>query len=221
MTEDFYPTARHSMVKEQLVERGITDPRVIHAMSTVPRHLFIPEEFREHAYADGPLPIGANQTISQPYIVGLMSQLLNLHGDEIVLEIGTGSGYQAAILGKLARQVYSIERHEFLSEQATQVLHELGYENIVIMTGDGSRGLLAHSPFDGILIAAATPEVPQIILDQLAEGGRLIVPTGGPEGQILERWTRHGHRYKREEIIPVAFVPLRGKHGWHEEDWKQ
>ncbi|HNB55294.1 MAG TPA: protein-L-isoaspartate(D-aspartate) O-methyltransferase, partial [Anaerolineales bacterium] len=192
MSKDSYTAARHSMVTEQLVERGITDPRVIHAMSAVPRHLFVPAESREQAYADGPLPIGENQTISQPYIVGLMSQLLNLQGHEIVLEIGTGSGYQAAILGKLARQVYSIERHEPLSEQATQVLHELGYENIVIMTGDGSRGLLAHSPFDGILIAAATPQVPKIILEQLADGGRLIVPTGGPDGQDLERWTRHG-----------------------------
>jgi protein-L-isoaspartate(D-aspartate) O-methyltransferase len=224
MTEDPSASARHYMVTEQLLARGITDPRVLDAMSSVPRHLFVPEEFYDQAYADGPLPIGENQTISQPYIVGLMTQLLRLRGDEVVLEIGTGSGYQAAILGKLARQVYSIERHEPLAEHATQVLHELGYDNVVVMTGDGSRGLLAHSPFNGILIAAATPQVPQVILEQLAEGGRLIVPTGGEGGQMLERWTRRdnrrGKRFKHEEIIPVAFVPLRGKLGWHEEDWR-
>ncbi|NUM43570.1 MAG: protein-L-isoaspartate(D-aspartate) O-methyltransferase [Anaerolineales bacterium] len=220
MSEDLYTSARHSMVVEQLVERGITDPRVIHAMSTVPRHQFVPDEVRDQAYDDGPLPIGENQTISQPYIVALMTELLNLQGHETILEIGTGSGYQAAILGKLARQVYSIERHEPLAQQAARVLDALGYTNIVIMTGDGSRGLLAHGPYEGILVTAATPRVPQILLAQLADGGRLIAPSGGEKGQQLERWTRRGARFKCETLIPVAFVPLRGKLGWQDNEWR-
>lgn len=224
MTEDPYTSARHKMVAEQLVERGITDPSVIQALSTIPRHLFVPEAVRAQAYDDGPLPIGENQTISQPYIVALMTQLLGLEGFETVLEVGTGSGYQTAILGKLARQVFSIELYEPLAQQATRILHELGYENLVIMTGDGSRGLLAHGPFDAIIITAAAPRVPQILLEQLADGGRLVAPVGGAEGQVLERWTRRdarrGDHFKCEKMIPVAFVPLRGKHGWQEKDWK-
>ncbi|GAB4578898.1 MAG: protein-L-isoaspartate(D-aspartate) O-methyltransferase [Anaerolineales bacterium] len=220
MIKDPYASPRHRMVTEQLVARGITDPRVIQAMSSVPRHLFVPEELRAQAYDDGPLAIGENQTISQPYIVALMTELLHLQGHETVLEIGTGSGYQAAILGKLAKQVYSIERHDALARRAALVLHELGYTNLIIMTGDGSRGLLAHSPYEGILITAAAPRVPEILLKQLADGGRLIVPTGGEKGQQLERWTRQGSEFKGEIIIPVAFVPLRGKFGWQENEWR-
>lgn len=220
MTENPYASARHYMVTEQLLARGITDPRVLEAMSALPRHLFVPEEVREHAYADGPLPIGENQTISQPYIVALMTQLLRLEGHETVLEVGTGSGYQTALLCTLARQVFSVERYEALAQRATRILHELGYENLAIMTGDGSRGLLAHGPFDAILITAAAPSVPQTMLEQLAEGGRLVVPVGGAEGQVLERWTRRGRRFKHEKIIPVSFVPLRGKYGWQEQDWQ-
>lgn len=220
MSEDPYASARYQMITDQLVARGITDLRVIQVMSTIPRHIFVLEEFRNQAYTDGPLSIGENQTISQPYIVALMTQLLRLEGHETVLEVGTGSGYQTAILGKLARQVFSIERYEVLAQRATRVLHTLGYENLVIMTGDGSRGLLAHGPFDGIIITAAAPRVPQIMFEQLADGGRLVAPVGGVEGQVLERWTRRGGRFKREKIIPVSFVPLRGKHGWREEDWK-
>jgi len=212
--------ARHRMVAEQLADRGITDPRLLEAMADVPRHLFVPEEHRHLAYADGPLPIGEDQTISQPFIVALMTQLLELKGDETVLEVGTGSGYQAAILSKLARQVFTIERHDSLARQAAQTVYELGYTNLIVMTGDGSRGLLAHGPFDGILITAATPRVPSLLLEQLAEDGRLVLPTGGEQGQMLERWTRRGNRYRREEITPVAFVPLRGKLGWKEQEWK-
>jgi len=218
--EDSYTLARHQMVAEQLATRDITDSRVLEAMREIPRHLFVPEEHRHLAYADGPLPIGENQTISQPYIVALMTQLLELKGGETVLEIGTGSGYQAAILGKLARQVYTIERHEALAQQAASILHELGCTNIVVMTGDGSRGLLAHAPFDAITITAAAPRVLPMLLDQLSEGGHLILPVGGEKGQMLERWTRHGGRFRREEIAPVAFVPLRGKLGWQEKEWK-
>ena len=221
MPEDPYTLSRRQMVVEQLIERDITDPRVLQAMSEVPRHLFVPEEHRHLAYADGPLPIGEDQTISQPYIVALMTQLLELQGDETILEIGTGSGYQAAILGKLARIVYTIERHDSLARQAAQTHYELGYENLVVMTGDGSRGLLAHGPFDGILITAAAPHVHPLLLEQLSEGGRLILPTGGERGQMLERWTRHSDHYRHEDITPVAFVPLRGKLGWQEKEWKR
>jgi protein-L-isoaspartate(D-aspartate) O-methyltransferase len=219
--EDPHASPRHRMVAEQLAARDITDPRVLEAMRQVPRHLFVPQEHRSLAYADGPLPIGEDQTISQPYIVALMTQLLELKGDETVLEIGTGSGYQAAILGKLARQVYSIERHDALARQAAHTLHELGYTNLVVMTGDGSRGLLAHGPFNGIVITAASTRVPPLLLEQLTESGHLVLPTGGEKGQMLERWTRQGNRFKREEITPVAFVPLRGKSGWQEKEWKQ
>ncbi len=221
MPEDPYTLARDQMVAEQLASRGITDPRVLQAMSEVPRHLFVPEEYREKAYTDGPLPIGEDQTISQPYIVALMTQLLHLKGDETVLEIGTGSGYQAAILGKLARQVYTIERFDPLARHAARTLHALDYTNLVVMTGDGSRGLLAHGPFDSILITAATPRVPLIILEQLTEGGHLVLPLGGEKGQMLERWTRHGNHYHHEDIAPVAFVPLRGKLGWQEKEWRR
>ena len=221
MAPDSYSSARHRMVTEQLIARGITDQRVLQAMTEVPRHLFVAEEFRPQAYADTPLPTGEDQTISQPYIVALMTQLLELKGHETVLEIGTGSGYQAAILGKLARQVYTIERYDTLAQQAAHVLHSLGYENLVVMTGDGSRGLLAHGPFDGILVTAATPRASTILLEQLAEGGRLVLPTGGEKGQMLQRWTRQADRYPREDIIPVAFVPLRGKLGWQETEWKR
>jgi protein-L-isoaspartate(D-aspartate) O-methyltransferase len=220
MPEDAYTIARHRMVAEQLVHRGITDPRVLQAMKEVPRHRFVPEEFQEKAYADGPLPIGEDQTISQPFVVALMTQLLALKGEETILEIGTGSGYQAAVLGKLARLVYTIERHDSLAQRAAQILYELDYTNLVVMTGDGSRGLLAHAPFDGIIVTAATPRVPPLLLDQLADGGRLILPTGGEKGQMLERWTRDGDHHHREEITPVAFVPLRGKLGWQEKEWK-
>lgn len=220
MPEDPYTLARHQMVTEQLAARGITDPRVLQAMREVPRHLFIPEEHHHLAYADGPLPIGENQTISQPFIVALMTQLLELKGDETVLEIGTGSGYQAAILARLARQVYTIERYDSLARLAAQTLQELGYENLVVMTGDGSRGLLAHGPFDGILVTAAAPRVLPLLLEQLAEGGRLVLPLGGKKGQMLERWIRQGDHYNHEKLTPVAFVPLRGKYGWPKKDWR-
>ena len=219
MPTDPYTLARHRMVTEQIAARGITDPRVLHAMREVPRHLFVPEAFWDRAYEDGPLPIGEGQTISQPFVVALMTQLLDLTGDETVLEIGTGSGYQAAILGKLARQVYTIERHDSLARQAARILHQLGYENLVVMTGDGSRGMLAHGPFDGILVTAAAPRVPSLLLEQLNDGGRLVLPLGGEKGQILECWVRMGDRFSHEQVTPVAFVPLRGKLGWQEKDW--
>ena len=218
MTEgDTYAEARRRMVTEQLSSRDIRSPRVLAAMLDIPRHRFVPEDERDLAYADTPLPIGYRQTISQPYIVALMSQLLNLSGAERVLEIGTGSGYQAAILAALAGQVYTIERIPELCRQARSVLADLGLENVTIVEGDGTRGLPEHAPFQGIMVTAASPGVPEPLKEQLAEGGQLVLPVGGRGGQMLERWRRSGDRFDREQIAPVAFVPLIGAHGWSSE----
>lgn len=208
------------MVDEQLIERDIRDERVLEAMRAVPRHRFVPPEYRYMAYNDGPLPIGSGQTISQPYIVALMTQLLHLKGDENVLEIGTGSGYQAAVLGYVAKQVHTIERHSELAEGAAGVLQGLGLSNVCVHIGDGSLGLREYAPFQAILVTAAAPDVPKALLDQLDEGGRLVVPVGGRMNQFLERWERHGASFEQELLVPVAFVPLRGRYGWNEERWE-
>jgi protein-L-isoaspartate(D-aspartate) O-methyltransferase len=187
-------------------------------MRSVPRHCFVPEEYRDMAYSDGPLPIGTGQTISQPYIVALMSESVALKGSEKVLEVGTGSGYQAAILGFLAREVHTIERHISLAEQARLVLEELGYKNITVHTGDGSKGLPDHAPYQAIVVTASAPKVPKPLLDQLDEGGCLILPVGDRwGGQTLQLWERHGAKFEYEAILPVAFVPLRGEYGWKED----
>ncbi len=216
-----YKMLRERMVREQLVARDITDPLVLKAMSEVPRHLFVPEELRSKAYYDGPLPIGYDQTISQPYIVALMTQLLDLRGGETVLEVGTGSGYQTAVLSRLAKQVFSIERHAALAERAGHVLAQLGYHNAEVVVGDGSQGLPDQAPFDAILVTAAAPDVPEPLKAQLADGGRLVMPVGGPGGQMLERLIRDGSKWRVERIAPVMFVPLIGRHGWSEEDLKR
>jgi len=218
--ESFYETERHRMVEGQLSARNIRDARVLQAMRSVPRHLFVPLEHRHLAYTDGPLPIGRGQTISQPYIVALMTQLLLLEGNEKVLEIGTGSGYQAAVLAQLAGEVHTIERHPGLAETARSVLSDLGLENIHVHICDGSLGLPTLAPFQAILVTAAAPEVPQTLLKQLSDGGRLVIPVGGRLGQYLERWSRHGTDFSQEVLVPVAFVPLRGEHGWEEGDWE-
>jgi protein-L-isoaspartate(D-aspartate) O-methyltransferase len=207
------------MVEEQLRERDIRDPRVLEAMARVPRHLFIPPEYRDHAYADGPLPIGESQTISQPYIVALMTQMLALQGEEKVLEIGTGSGYQAAVLSFLGREVHTVERFPDLAERAVRVFDSLHLDNIFIHVGDGSLGWPGNAPYGAIIVTAAAPRAPQPLLDQLAEGGRLVVPVGGYGGQYLELWERHGPDFTHEALAPVAFVPLRGQYGWDEERW--
>lgn len=218
-TDGEYQIDWQRMVEDHLRRRDIRDPRVLEAMSTVPRHCFVPEEHRHLAYVDGPLPIGCGQTISQPYIVALMTQMLALKGSENVLEVGTGSGYQAAILGRLARQVYTIERHASLARQAESTLHSLGYQNVHVVVGDGSEGLPEKAPFQAIIVTAAAPKVPQALLDQLDQGGRLVIPVGGPSYQFLERWHRQGDQFVSEELTPVAFVPLRGKWGWKDEGW--
>lgn len=207
------------MVSDQIISRGIRDERLLAVLREVPRHQFVPEAYQHLAYTDGPLPIGEGQTISQPYIVALMTDLLKLSGDEIVLEIGTGSGYQAAVLAGMAAFVYSIERYANLADRARNTLKKLGYNNIEVVTADGTVGLEKHAPFDGILVTAAAPQVPQPLFDQLKDKGRMIVPVGGVLGQYLQVWVRQGNRYDSEVIAPVAFVPLRGKHGWSNGEW--
>jgi len=202
------------MVESQLMRRGIKDRRVLDAMRQVPRHLFIPKDMRDLAYCDGPLPIGQGQTISQPYIVALMTELLELTGQEKVLELGTGSGYQAAILSRLVSQVYSVERHATLAEQAEKVFTQLGYDNIVISVGDGTLGWPEHSPYEAIIVTAAAPDVPQPLMEQLADGGRLVAPVGSRWSQVLAKVKRQGETLTKEHLTAVAFVPLVGKYGW-------
>ncbi|OGO38412.1 MAG: protein-L-isoaspartate O-methyltransferase [Chloroflexi bacterium RBG_16_57_11] len=212
--DGLYASEREHMVESQIVRRGVRDVRVLEAMRDVPRHVFVAPEYRYLAYADGPLPIGNGQTISQPYIVALMSELLELRGDEMVLEVGTGSGYQAAVLARLARQVHTIERYANLARYAAGILQELGLDNVHVHTGDGTKGLPDFAPYTGIIVTAAAPNIPRPLLDQLEDGGRLVIPVGSRGGQVLERWTRHGERFDYESIIPVAFVPLVGEQGW-------
>lgn len=210
---------RFEMVENQIVRRGLHNPRLIEAFRKVPRHTFVPPECEKNAYDDGPLPIGLGQTISQPYIVALMTNLLQLEGNETVLEIGTGSGYQAAILGELAQTVHSVEQRPALADRASQRLAELGYANIFCHCGDGTLGWSAAAPYQGILVTAAAPTPPQPLLDQLADGGKLVIPVGNHYGQELQLWQRHGSSFEPETIIPVTFVPLRGIYGWTDEDW--
>ncbi len=213
-----YQRARARMVDQQLRHRDITDPRVLEAMAAVPRHCFVLPDRENLAYADGPLPIGEGQTISQPYIVALMTQLLELKGEEEVLEIGTGSGYQAAVLACLAKQVYTVERIQELARRAYHILETLEIENVEVFERDGSQGLPERAPFDGILVAAGAPKAPEPLKQQLADGGRLVIPVGGRGGQILERWRRQGDEFHTERIAPVAFVPLLGEEGWAAEE---
>lgn len=207
------------MVAEQIAGRGLRNPRLLEAFRAVPRHLFVPLPVRNRAYSDGPVPIGHDQTISQPYIVALMTALLGLQGDENVLEIGTGSGYQAAILARLSRVVHTIERFATLAETAAKTLADLGYDNVIVHVGDGSMGWPEAAPYDAMIVTAAAPFPPEPLQDQLAEGGRLVIPVGGRQGQDLQLWTRENSVLAFENIIPVSFVPLRGEMGWKEDAW--
>lgn len=217
--EAYYANLRNRMVNEQIVSRGVQDERLLDALRNLPRHWFVPEEYAHIAYSDSPLPIGRGQTISQPYIVALMTELLRLQGDEIVLEVGTGSGYQAALLAYLAGYVHTIERHASLAEKAQNILGRLNLNNISVHVGDGTLGLPEFAPFQAIMVTAAAPQVPKPLFEQLADGGRLVLPEGGAGGQMLDRWTRSGNETTQEHITPVAFVPLRGQHGWKENNW--
>lgn len=208
---DKYAADRFHMVQYQLVSRGIYDERVLRVMSEVPRHVFVPETYRYAAYEDCPLPIGEGQTISQPYMVALMTQCLELKGEEKVLEIGTGSGYQAAILSRLATHVYTIERHEVLALRAKTVLEEEGYNNVDIITGDGSLGLPDRAPFQGIIVTACAPHVPKSLLDQLEIGGRLVIPTGNPYDQVLHQMVKTEKGIESKDVLECAFVPLISK----------
>jgi len=208
-------TERERMVETQIERRGISDWLVLEAMRSVPRHVFIPAEHRHLAYADSALPIANGQTISQPYIVALMTELLELKGQEKVLEIGTGSGYQAAILSHLAREVHTIERHVSLARLAARLFEDLKLTNIQVHVGDGTLGLTEFAPFAAIIVTAAAPKAPQALLDQLEDNGRLVIPVGPRSEQYLERWRRQEDRYRREHILSVAFVPLIGAQGWN------
>ena len=202
------------MVQDHLVARGITDPRAVEAMRKVPRHLFVESALADRAYDDGPLPIGDKQTISQPYIVALMSQAAELKGSEKVLEIGTGSGYQTAVLAELAANVFSVEKIRSLAARARALLDELGYYNVAIHVGDGTLGWFEHAPYAAVLVTAGSPSVPQPLIDQLAVGGRLIIPLGDEEGQVLKRITRTESRLLEEELTECRFIKLWGKYGW-------
>jgi protein-L-isoaspartate(D-aspartate) O-methyltransferase len=202
--------ARVRMVREQIAGRGISDPRVLAAMSRVPRHELVPEDVRDHAYEDRPLPIGHDQTISQPFVVAYMTEQLQLRGGERVLEVGTGSGYQAAVLAEIAGEVYTIEIVEPLGKRAQADLQRLGYQNVHVRVGDGYRGWPELAPFDAIVVTAAPERVPQPLVDQLAVGGRLVLPVGGFD-QELVRIERRPDGIHQERLIDVRFVPMRGE----------
>jgi len=210
-----YDMLREMMVATQLAARGIKDSRVLDAMNKVPRHLFMPEGLRERAYEDAALPIGEGQTISQPYMVAVMTELLELRGDEKVLEIGTGSGYQAAVLSELAREVFTIERVPVLADESRARLAGLGYNNVTVLTGDGSKGLEEMSPFDRIIITAAAPELPEIIVKQLKEGGVIVAPVGERFSQVVIRGRKKKGVLAEELHTPCVFVPLIGEYGWN------
>lgn len=202
------------MVDTQLRARGITNERLLEAMEKVPRHLFVAEALSQKAYGDHPLPIGEGQTISQPYMVATMVDALDLEGEERVLEIGTGSGYQTAILAELAAHIFTIERIASLGKHARELLESLGYTNVAFRIGDGTIGWREASPFDAILVSAAAPKVPPALTEQLADGGRLAIPLGGSFSQILNKVTRRGEQLETESICGCVFVPLIGRDGW-------
>ena len=213
-----YAGQRRKMVEEQILGRGIKDLSVMEVLSRVPRHLFVNSSLQHRAYGDCPLPIGENQTISQPYIVALMTQVLDLKGGERVLEIGTGSGYQTAILAELASHVFTIERVKPLVKKTKELLEGLKYKNIVFKTFDGTYGWRDQSPFDAILISAATPSIPKSLIEQLADKGRLVAPVGERESQDLIVLNKNGNKIMERKIGSCKFVPLIGKFAWSEEE---
>lgn len=208
--EATYARSRDRMVSEQIEARGIRDPPTLAAMRRVPRHRFVPTTASAEAYEDHPIPIGHAQTISQPYIVGFMTEALGLEGGETVLEIGTGSGYQAAVLACIASKVYSVEIVEPLAHEAGERLKGLGFENVLVRAGDGYQGWPEAAPFDAILVTAAAPRIPVPLEEQLKDGGRLVIPVGEDLQEIVVV-TRHGARFDERRVLPVRFVPMTGK----------
>ncbi|MGD2153017.1 MAG: protein-L-isoaspartate(D-aspartate) O-methyltransferase [Gemmatimonadales bacterium] len=208
MESDPFAAARLDMVERQIRRRGIADPRVLEAMERVERHHFVPDDHRRLAYDDSALPLGSGQSISQPYMVAAMTEALELPADARVLEVGTGSGYQTAVLAELAAVVYTIERIPELSESAREILDRLGYDTVEYRIGDGAKGWPEEAPFDGIMVTAAAATLPQPLLDQLAEGASLVVPVGGPPDQDLYQIKRKGNEYERNFITRCRFVPL-------------
>jgi protein-L-isoaspartate(D-aspartate) O-methyltransferase len=205
-------TLRESMVRRQISARGIEDPRVLAAMGRVPRHEFVPRDLQPAAYDDRPLPIGEEQTISQPFIVALMTEVLELSPDDRVLEIGTGSGYQAAVLAELTDHVYTIEIIESLGRRAERTLRRLGYDRVRVRIGDGYLGWQEHAPFDAIIVTCAPERIPRPLIEQLAEGGRMVIPVGPRHAQELVLVVKEGGSIRQQEIIPVRFVPMTGEH---------
>ena len=212
-----FPKARLKMVEEQIVARGVSDAKLIAAMKKIPRHLFVEEALQNQAYSDHPLPIGEKQTISQPYMVALMTEALLLTGKEKVLEIGTGSGYQTAILAELSEKVFSIERIRPLALRARKLLYELGYFNVEIKIFDGTFGWMEESPFDAMIVTAGSPDIPHPLIDQLVIGGRLVIPVGDAFVQDLFRVTKIEEGIKKEDLGGCRFVKLIGKYGWETE----
>jgi protein-L-isoaspartate(D-aspartate) O-methyltransferase len=204
------------MVEAQLVGRGIRNRAVLDAFRSVARHEFVPPEYRNEAYSDHPLPIGNGQTISQPYMVATMTEHLALKGGERVLEVGTGSGYQAAILSRIAGRVYSVERFAGLAARASSVIRALGYFNFEAKVGDGTLGWEENSPYDGIIVTAGAPRIPDSLIRQLKDGGRLVIPIGGEFSQILTVAEKNGDMVRTTEVCGCVFVPLIGKEGWME-----
>jgi len=214
---DPYEKMRKKMVDSQLRSRGVRDERVLRAMEKIPRHLFVEEGLRDQAYSDHPLPIGERQTISQPYIVALMTEALSLEGTEKILEVGTGSGYQAAVLAELADRVFSIERIAKMADRARRILGSLRYSNVLIKVGDGTYGWKDEAPFDGIIVTAGAPKVPETLVAQLAVGGRLVIPVGDRFTQTLfrvVRWSEDPGDVEKEDLGGCRFVDLIGDHGW-------
>jgi protein-L-isoaspartate(D-aspartate) O-methyltransferase len=213
-----FTTARRRMVERHIQGRGITDPLVVEAMCQVPRHLFVEEALQGQAYSDYPLPIGERQTISQPFTVALMTQSLQLRGGEKVLEIGTGSGYQAAVLARIASRVYTVERFPVLARRARRILDAIGANTVNIRLSDGTSGWEDEAPFDAIIITAGAPSIPLQYREQLAVGGRLVIPVGTLGTQVLKRVVRVGEKeYAEEDLLDCRFVPLVGRFGWEEE----
>lgn len=212
--EERFAALREEMVRTQIVPRGISDKRVLEAMGRVPRHLFVPAARRSSSYDDCALLIGEGQTISQPYMVAIMTELLELKGSEKVLEVGTGSGYQAALLGTLAKKVYTVERVQMLADRASALLRSMGHDNIEVAVGDGSEGLAGAAPFDGIIVTAACPKIPEPLIEQLSDGGRLVLPLGERFHQILTVAAKKGGKVILHQSIGCVFVPLIGKNGF-------